>query len=194
MHRGQRAVRHRDQLAEPVALVQDGEDGRPSRSTAFCCARRRARATLRCSNGRRVQVEKTKSCGLLNLERSLWQLRIAASSPGIGTVRTDPSVLVGRTLPWRPTWHANSTSASSRSEMWTFVHLRAESSETRAPVSAASVNSVLQGSPAAAIVCSSSPPSNKRRFVLCPGFGRSEGSRSETGLVPAQPRRRAAYR
>ena len=68
------------------------------------------------------------------------------------------------------------------------------SSDTRAPVSAARVNSVRHGSSAAAIVCSSSAPSKMRRRLDCAGFGRSEDSIKDTGLLPDQPSRRAAYR
>ena len=53
---------------------------------------------------------------------------------------------------------------------------------------------VLYGSGAAAIVRSSSaPPKTRRRWPL-DGFGRSEESSSETGLVPDHASRRAAYR
>jgi hypothetical protein len=69
-----------------------------------------------------------------------------------------------------------------------------EQSESLAPISAATVNSVRYGSSAAATVCSSSPPSKTRLRVPCDGFGRSDESMSDTGFVPTQPSRRAAYR
>jgi hypothetical protein len=62
------------------------------------------------------------------------------------------------------------------------------------PVRAATVNSVRYGSPAAEIVCSSSPRSKMRRRLPFDGFGRSDESIKETGFAPAQPSRRAAYR
>lgn len=54
----------------------------------------------------------------------------------------DPSVLVGWRCPRRSTCHANSISASSRSAIRTSVQVSPSNSETRAPVSAATVNSV----------------------------------------------------
>lgn len=56
------------------------------------------------------------------------------------------------------------------------------------------MNSVRYGSFAAAIACSSSLPSKMRRRLPYEGFGRSDESIRETGLMPRQPSRRAAYR
>ena len=86
MHRKRDARRRGNRLAELVALVQYGKGRTPVAVNRFSCASRRARATLRRPSGRRVRVENTKSCGPVNLEAPLLRLRIAANSRGIGTV------------------------------------------------------------------------------------------------------------
>ena len=91
--------------------------------------------------------------GLTSVKRAC-DVRGRAPAPWDRHRRAEPSVLVGRRLPFRSTCQANVISASSRSSRRTSAQVSPHSSETRAPVSAATVNKVRYGSVAAASVCS----------------------------------------
>jgi hypothetical protein len=115
-----------------------------------------------------------------------------ASSGGIGTVRAEPSVFVGRRLPWPSICQPNSISASSESSTRRSAHVSPQSSEMRALVNAATVNSVRNGSCAAAIVCSTCSPVKIGRRLARETLGRSDGSISVVGIVPFHRSRRDA--
>ena len=107
-------------------------------------------------------------------------------------MRAEPSVLVGWRFPRRSTCDANVTSASSRSSSRTSAHVSPHSSETRAPVSAATMNSVRYGSLDAASVCSICYGVKIGRRFARATFGRSDDNIKVVGLVPVKPNRRAA--
>lgn len=78
-----------------------GNVGCSCSSVARCCALRSSRATFRCPSGRPVRVANTNASDRGSFTERMCLARTSASSRGIGTVRAEPSVLVGRQLPCR---------------------------------------------------------------------------------------------
>jgi hypothetical protein len=139
---------HRRQLSvrDPrIALVKHRKGGAAEIIGRVALRGPQSAADVGLANRSPVRVENTKSPACAYRAASLWRTNMTANSCGIGTVRADPSVFVGRRRPWRSTWWANWISASARSSNLTSPQVRARSSDTRAPVRAARMNSVRHG-------------------------------------------------
>jgi hypothetical protein len=136
-HRRHGTVRRRHRRSILVLSVEHRERGIAVGVARLHLGAAQRSGDVALTEGLPVRVAKTNWSGPIETDRRRCAIRIRASSRGIGTVRAEPSVFVGRRLPCRSTGHANSISDTSTSSIRTSTQRSAGSSERRGPVRAA---------------------------------------------------------